>query len=88
MNFSLLLAAPCADGSRFIKDNKMPGDGDGNDHYKYDDKLPEYDEVKATLKTANEALIKDAECVNDESVAREIQIRKDDARHIRTTGVG
>ena len=59
-----------------------------NDHYKYDDKLPEYDEVKATLKTANEALIKDAECVNDESVAREIQIRKDDARHIRTTGVG
>ena len=57
-----------------------------NCHYQYDDKLPEFDEVKAILSDANEALVSDAAFVNDESVLRETEIAKDDARHIRTSG--
>jgi len=57
-----------------------------NCHYQYDDKLPEFEEVKAKIKAANEALVTDAEFVNDDSVVRETEIAKDDARHIRTHG--
>jgi len=57
-----------------------------NCHYQYDDKLPEFEEVKAKIKAANEALVSDAEFVSDDSVVRETEIAKDDARHIRTHG--
>ena len=59
-----------------------------NCHYKYDDKLPDFEEVKANLKAANEALVNDAECINDETFVRETEIARDDARHVRTMGGG
>ncbi len=59
-----------------------------NCHYKYDDKLPDFEEVKANLKAANEALVNDAECINDETLLRETEIARDDARHVRTMGGG
>jgi hypothetical protein len=46
--------------------------------------MPEFDEVKSIIDSANEALVKDAECVNDESLLRETEITKDDVRRIRT----
>ena len=55
-----------------------------NCHYQYDDKLPEFEEVKAKIDAANKDLVKDAECVDDECVARKTAIAKDDARNIRT----
>ena len=57
-----------------------------NCHYQHDDELPEFDEVKAKIKAANEALVKDAEHIDDKNVLRETEIAKDDARHIRTHG--
>ena len=57
-----------------------------NCHYRYDDELPDFDEVKARIKAANKSLIENAEHINDESVLRETEIAKDDARHIRTYG--
>ena len=45
--------------------------GEVNCHYQYDDELPEYDQVKAKLKAANEALVKDATCV-DERVSPDV----------------
>ena len=58
-----------------------------NCHYQYDDDLPEFDEVKARCSVLMKLLSSDAEFVNDESVLRETEIAKDDARHIRTTVV-
>ena len=58
--------------------------GEVNCHYQYDDELPEYDQVKAKLKAANEALVKDATCVDDEGVARRTRIDQDDVRMVRT----
>ena len=56
-----------------------------NWYYKYDDDvLPEFDEVKTRIEASNEALVKDAECVNDEGVVRETEIVKDDVRRVRT----
>lgn len=57
-----------------------------NCHYQLDDELPEFDEVKSRMKSANETLVKEAEHINDESIARETEIAKDDARHVRTVG--
>lgn len=57
-----------------------------NIHYMHDDALPEFDEVKSIIESANEALVKDAECVNDEGLLRETEITKDDVRRIRTVG--
>ena len=34
-----------------------------NCHYQYDDKLPEFDEVKSRMQSANDALLNDAECI-------------------------
>jgi len=57
-----------------------------NCHYQYDGELPNFEEVKAELKKANDALVDNAEHVNDECVLRDTEINKDDARHIRTSG--
>ena len=57
-----------------------------NEHYIHDDALPEFNEVKAKVKAANEALVKDAGHIDDKNVLRETEIAKDDARHIRTHG--
>jgi len=57
-----------------------------NLHYLHDDELPDFEEVKARLKTANETLVEEATCINDENLVRETEIAKDDARHIRTGG--
>ena len=54
-----------------------------NSHYLFDNELPGFNDIKARLKAANEALVDNAECVNDESVLRETEISKDDARGIR-----
>jgi len=58
--------------------------GEVNCHYKYDDELPGFDDVKGRLKAANEALVENADCVNDEAVRRETEIAKDDVRKVRT----
>jgi len=55
-----------------------------NLYYEHDDELPEFDEVKTRIEASNEALVKDAECVNDEGVVRETEIVKDDVRRVRT----
>jgi hypothetical protein len=57
-----------------------------NCHYQYDDKLPEFEQVKGILNDANKSLVDDADRINDDSVVRETEIAKDDARHIRTHG--
>lgn len=60
-----------------------------NIHYIYDDdELPHFDEVKDRLDTANKALFENAHLVNDESVVRETDIAKYDARYIRTRTSG
>ena len=48
--------------------------------------MPEFDEVKSIIDSANEALVKDAECVNERvyCLLRETEITKDDVRRIRT----
>jgi len=57
-----------------------------NLHYEHDDELPNFDEVKAKVQAANEALIEDAECVDDEGIIKETEIAKDDVRRVRTNG--
>ena len=56
-----------------------------NFHYEHDDELPEFSELCSRLKDANDALINDAEMIDDHNVVRETEIQKDDARKIRTS---
>ena len=54
-----------------------------NPHYQNDNKLPKFEEFKEMIENANKSLVKEATHTNDEHVARQVEINKDDVRNVR-----